>query len=119
MRHAAHRNWVAALFVSRCQSNLQLARADDRVVKKQFVKIAQAKEQKRAGMLRFQFLILPDHWSSISRRHRFAVRGCGRSSIAVSSSREAASLHRVRDSRKCALVGIDLVIFLDSLSSNN
>ena len=57
MRHAAHGNWVAALFVSRRQSDLQLARPGDRVFKKEFVKISQAKEEQRARMLLLQLLI--------------------------------------------------------------
>src|ERR1041385_8120335 len=84
MRHAAHGNRIATFFVSRRQSDLQFARADDRVIKKQFVEIAETKEQECARMLRFQLLILPYHWSSITRRHRFAVRGLTRSSIALS-----------------------------------
>src|SRR2546430_3967117 len=118
MRHAAHGNRIAALFMSCGQSDLQFARADDRVIKKQLVKIAQPKEQQRTRMLRFQLLILPDHWSSISRRHRFAVRGRTRSSIVLSSSCEAASLHRVRDSRKFTFLANNQVIFLDSVWSN-
>src|ERR1700730_16839631 len=69
MRHAAHRNRIATLFVTSRQGNLKLPRANDCIFEKQLVKIAQTKEQKRSRMLRFQLLILPDHWSSISRSH--------------------------------------------------
>ena len=62
MRHAAHRNRVAPFFVARSERDLQLARADHRIIKKQFVKIAESEEEKSSRMLRLQLLILPDHW---------------------------------------------------------
>src|SRR5581483_4433152 len=61
--HAAHGNWIAAFFVARRQSDLEFSRANDRVFKKQLIEIAQAKEKQRPRMLRFQLLVLPDHWS--------------------------------------------------------
>src|SRR6266850_4755923 len=72
MRHTAHRHGIAALFVSRCQRNLQLARADDGVFKEQFIKITQTKEEQRPGMLRFQFPILANHWSGVTSSHACA-----------------------------------------------
>src|SRR6266850_2015010 len=72
MRHTAHRHGIAALFVSRCQRNLQLARADDGVFKEQFIKITQTKEEQRPGMLRFQLPVLPNHWSGVTSSHACA-----------------------------------------------
>ena len=49
------------VFVARGQRDLQLARARHGVVKEQFIEVAQAKEEQRAGMLRFKLLILANH----------------------------------------------------------
>src|SRR5215213_7256379 len=61
MRHAAHGNGIAALLVPRGQSNLKLARARQRVVKKELVEISQAKKEQRPWMLLLQFMVLPQH----------------------------------------------------------
>src|SRR2546429_1335596 len=72
MRHTAHRHGIAALFVPRRQRNLQFARADHCVFKEQLIKIAEAKEEQRAGMLSFQLPVLANHWSGITSSHSSA-----------------------------------------------
>src|SRR5262249_44398977 len=69
MRHAAHRNRIAAVLVPRRQSDLQFACADDRIFKKKLIEVAQTEKQKRTRMPRLQLLILPDHWSGVRRSH--------------------------------------------------
>ena len=69
MRHAAHGNRIAAFFVSGGQGDLQFASADDCIFEEQLVEIAQAKEEKRARVLRFELAVLPDHWSGVRCRH--------------------------------------------------
>src|SRR6185369_1261550 len=68
MRHATHGNRIVTLFLSRCECDLQLARAGYRVVKKQFIKVAETKKQQRPGMLLLQFLVLTQHrrWIGIA-----------------------------------------------------
>ena len=53
MWHPAHRNWIIALLMARCQRNLQFTRADNGVFKEQFVEISQAEEEQRPRVLRF------------------------------------------------------------------
>src|SRR2546422_720175 len=48
MRDPAHWNRIFAVFVSSRESNLKLARANDRVIKEQFIEVAQAKEKQRS-----------------------------------------------------------------------
>ena len=62
MRDSAHWNRIFAVFVSSREGNLQLARANDRVIKEQLVEVAQAKEEQRSRMLSLQLTVLPDHW---------------------------------------------------------
>src|SRR5205085_9547604 len=69
MRHAAHGDWCAALFVARGQSDLKFASACDGVVEEEFVEVAEAKEEQRARMLLLQFLILPQHWGKCDFSH--------------------------------------------------
>ena len=57
--HPAHRNGLALLLVAGSESDLQDARRDDRIVKKQLVEIAQAKKQQGIGMPVLGGLILP------------------------------------------------------------
>src|SRR6266851_3661569 len=100
MRHAAHRHGVAALFVSRRQRNLQFPSADDGVFKEQFIKITQTKEEQRPGMLRFQFPILPNHWSGVTSSHACASEKCAiKNRSCFLSLRERRSLHRKE--RRC------------------
>ena len=69
MRDAAHRNRIAALFMSGGERNLQLARAQHGIIEKQLVEIAQTKKEDRARMLSLQLMILPEHGGG--GRHRF------------------------------------------------
>src|SRR5437660_4427764 len=73
VRHPAHGYWIAPLFVTRSKSYLQFAGAGHCVIKKQFIEIAEPKEQQCPRMLRLQLLILPDHWSAASRSHEYCV----------------------------------------------
>jgi len=59
VRHAAHGDGGALLFVARGERDFQLARGGDGVFKEEFVEIAQAKQQERAGNLLFDIAVLP------------------------------------------------------------
>ena len=50
VRHAAHGNGRAFLLVARGEGDLEFLRGNHRIFKKQFVEIAQAKEQQGAGV---------------------------------------------------------------------
>jgi hypothetical protein len=54
--------------LSRGECDLQLARTRQRVVKKEFIEVAETKKQKRPGMLLLQFLVLTQHrrWVGIA-----------------------------------------------------
>src|SRR5712671_3982028 len=89
MRHAAHWHGGAALFVSRCQRNLQFPRANDRVFKEQLIEISQAKEEQRAWMLRLQLPVLPDHRCSVASSHSYDSEKCALKAVLISSVRES------------------------------
>ena len=63
IRHAAHGDGRALFLVARGQRDLQLARGDHGVLEEELVEVAQAKEQKRAGMLFLDRGVLPHQWS--------------------------------------------------------
>ena len=71
VRHAAHGDGLAALLVAGGQCDLQLARARDGVLEEEFVEVAEAEEEERAGVLPLQLLVLPQHRRErgVSRRH--------------------------------------------------
>ncbi len=71
MRHATHWDGITLFFVPGSQGNLQFTRANHCIVKEEFIKIAQPEEKERTGMLRFQLLILPNHWSGVTSCHAF------------------------------------------------
>src|SRR5437763_17143545 len=88
MGHATHWDRVALLFMSRRQSDLQFARSNHCIIKKQLIKIAQPEKQQGTRMLSLQFLILPDHWGRISRSHGSCVRGPASNHVALCRSPE-------------------------------
>src|SRR5271157_303018 len=62
IRHAAHGHGDAFFLVARGQRDWQLARRDDGVFEEQLVKIAEAKEDERVGMLFLDCGVLPHQW---------------------------------------------------------
>ena len=62
IRHAAHGNGGAALFMPRGERDLKFARACDGIVEAESVEIAEAKEEQCARMLLIQLMILAQHW---------------------------------------------------------
>src|SRR5262249_54829093 len=71
--HSAHRDWGAAFLMAGRQRDLHLPRSDERVVEEKLVEIAESEEEKRAGVLLFDLVILPQHRSQlrwfVGRRH--------------------------------------------------
>jgi len=57
--HTTHGDVDTLFFVPRSQSDLQFARRQHRIVKKQFVEIAEPEKQERSGMLLLNGGILP------------------------------------------------------------
>jgi hypothetical protein len=59
--HTTHGNGITALFVTCSEGDLQLARPGNCVLEKELVKVTEAKEQERAGILLLQLEILAQH----------------------------------------------------------
>ena len=69
VRHAAHRNWILCLFVSRGKGNLKFSRGNHGVLKKHFVEIPHAVEKYGIFITFFDFQVLLYHGGYFTHVH--------------------------------------------------
>ena len=71
----SHRSRVFAVLITAGHIQAENFAAFDGVVKKQFVKVAHAKEKQCVAACFFRFMVLPHHWSHVANRTAQSVPG--------------------------------------------